>query len=144
MIWPLLLFALARPVHVETVRASMYHPGDGHNAGELACGGRFEAHQEHVAVRRWWAVGCGRPVVVCHGARCVATRVRDAGPFGVTDGRGGWRIETGRSPRAPWRYRGGVDLSRALWRRLGRPAFLSRVMLVWLAPDTQTRRRGRL
>lgn len=141
MIWPLLLLALARPVHVETVRASMYHPGDGHNAGELACGGRFEAHQEHVAVRRWWAVGCGRPVVVCYAARCVATRVRDAGPFGATDGRG-WRIETSGRTRPPWSYRGGVDLSRALWARLGRPAFLSRVVLVWLEPDAQTKWRA--
>lgn len=131
---------------VETVPLSAYWPGDGHNSGALACGGRYTADQEHIAVRRWWAVGCGRPVLVCAAQtrRCAITRVRDAGPYGVTDGRGRWRVHTGsRAPEAPWRYRGGVDLSRALWVRLGRPRFLSRAWLVWLPADARTRWRRR-
>ena len=132
-------------LQVEDVRLSVYWPGDGHNAGALACGGRYTADQEHIAVRRWWAVGCGRPLLVCAAetGRCARTRVRDAGPYGVTDGTR-WRVHTGpRAPRPPWKYRGGVDLSRALWERLGRPRFLSGAVLVWLPPDEKTRRVAR-
>lgn len=130
---------------IEHVRLSVYWPGDGHNRGELACGGRFRAEQEHIAVRRWWAVGCERPVMVCTAdtGRCATTKVMDAGPYGVTDGRR-WRLHTApHAPKSPWRYRGGVDLSLALWERLGRPRFLSKATLIWLPPDKRTRWRKR-
>ena len=124
---------------VEVGRLSVYWPGDGFNAGELACGGRFRAEQEHVARRDWRRLGCGRPLVVCALAtrRCVLSEVRDAGPFGVYRGplrnavrEGRWRVWT-RSLRPPpgWRYRAVVDLSRGTWQRLGRPGGLSPVLL---------------
>jgi hypothetical protein len=111
---------------------SMYKPRDGHNRGQLACGGTFTAEQEHVAHRRWRKLGCGRKVVVYsrETQQLVATHVMDAGPFGITDGKGGWRCWTrSLTPPEGWRFRGAMDLSVALWRRLGRPRFLSRAKL---------------
>lgn len=129
---------VADAVRVERGRLSVYWPGDGFNAGELACGGRFEATQEHVARRDWRRLGCGRRLVVCALAtrRCARTTVRDAGPFGIYRGplrnavrEGRWRVWTRRRPPPGWRFRAVVDLSRALWVRLGRPPALSEVVL---------------
>jgi len=110
----------------------MYHPGDGHNAGTLACGGRFRVGQEHIAYRGWRRVGCGRRVIVCAATtrKCAVTTVRDSGPWGATDGER-WEVQVPRL-REGWRRRAVADLSRALWRRLGRPRFLSRITLVFL------------
>jgi len=119
----------------------VYAPGDGHNRGLLACGGEFAKRQEHIAYRRWWKVGCGRKVLVCAEAtkRCVHTTVRDAGPFGIYRGplrraqtEGRWRVCIASRPPEGWKWRGVADLSYALWQRLGRPRFLSRVHLYFL------------
>ncbi|MCU0912957.1 MAG: hypothetical protein MUC88_00165 [Planctomycetes bacterium] len=106
---------------------SVYHPGDGHNHGELACGGRLTWQSEHIAIRRWRG-RCGARVRVCVGGgrRCVWSTVRDSGPWGATDGRR-WEVQI-RLKRG-WRRRAVVDLSWALWVKLGRPPFLSRVTL---------------
>lgn len=135
-----LLVALLGLHSYDTGRLSVYAPGDGHNRGELACGGALTRAQEHIAYRKWRKVGCGRRVVVCAEAtgRCVETAVRDAGPYGVYLGslknaRVATRIErrTG-TPRERWRWRGAADLSHALWARLGRPHFLSKIHLFFL------------
>jgi len=134
-----LLGLLLAAGEVEFGRLSVYWPGDGFNSGELACGGRFEAGDDHVARRNWRRLGCGRRLLVCAAAtrRCALTEVRDAGPFGIYRGplrnavrEGRWRVWT-RSLRPPrgWRFRASVDLSRALWRRLGSPPALSPVLV---------------
>jgi hypothetical protein len=119
---------------IESGALSTYHPGDGHNAGTLSCGGRFNWKQRHIAYRKWRRVGCGRRVlVIAHRTgRAAITTVRDAGPFGIIS-RGRRRVYTG-STMAPkgWRWRGLADLSWALWVDLGRPPFLSRITLIWL------------
>lgn len=125
-------------------KLSVYWPGDGHNKGQLACGGVFSREQVHVAVRDWPQRGCRRRVVVfsAETGRAVLARVMDAGPFGIVRVTGSagarergkdWGIWT-KSLRAPpgWRFRGDVDLSRGLWEALGRPKFLSRVYLLYL------------
>jgi hypothetical protein len=131
----LLLLITAQSPSVERVRLSTYAPGDGYNAGQLACGGIFNDRQLHIAHRRWRKLGCKRAVVVYSRAtgRVAAARVMDAGPFGITDDKGKWRVWT-RSyvPPKGWRFRGGVDLSIALWKRLGRPQFLSRARLFFV------------
>jgi hypothetical protein len=121
---------------------SVYHPGDGWNAGELACGGRLTHAQVHIAYRRWWKVGCGRKVLVCarDTARCALATVQDAGPFGIYTGAlknayqdGRWKVFTGPGrPPTGWRYRAVVDLSIGLWRKLGEPSGLSNVQLTFL------------
>ena len=128
-----------RPPHVRG-RLSMYRPGDGFNAGQLACGGTFTEQQEHVAIRNWHRVGCGCPVRVCaqNTGVCRWTKVRDAGPFGIYTGplrhavrEGRWKVWTGRVPPKGWKWRAVVDLSYGLWRSLGRPAPLSEVSLTY-------------
>jgi hypothetical protein len=67
-------------------------------------------------------------------------RVMDSGPFGIYCGRLARCVEEGRyrtwtrslTPPAGWKWRGHADLSRALWKKLGRPRFLSRVRLYFL------------
>lgn len=44
---------------------SVYHPNDGFNSGELACGGKFKWDQHHIAIREWRKVGCGAIAKVC-------------------------------------------------------------------------------
>jgi len=121
---------------------SIYAPNDGHNSGQLACGGTFARGQRHIAHRRWRKLGCGRPVLVVSkstGRYAMAT-VRDAGPFGVVEvlpksvkRKPRWKVWT-RSLKAPpgWRWRGEVDLSYDLWLDLGKPRFLSHVTLYFL------------
>lgn len=114
---------------------SVYRPGDGSNSGQLACGGAFTKTQIHIAHRRWKKLGCGRLVVVRsrQTGRVVLAAVRDAGPFGIVDDAGSWRVWTkGRPLPRGWRYRGLTDLSWGLWIRLDRPRFLSRVDLHFL------------
>jgi len=123
---PTLILGLVLPA-IEVARSSAYAPGDGHNAGALACGGRLTRDQLHVAVRDWRLRGCGRRVVVCH-ARCVSATVQDSGPWGAVDETGTWRVWTRRLPRG-WRRRADVDLSIGLWRAIGRPRTFERVVL---------------
>lgn len=128
--------------------ATHYAPRDGFNAGQLACGGTFKAHQDHIAIRDWKAVGCGRRVLVYSEStkRWATTTVRDAGPYGIVTGpvknayrEGRWKVwakvrnKRLVPPPTGWRYRGKVDLSIALWRRLGRPRALSVVRMWFLA-----------
>ena len=128
-------------VSMECAALSVYRPGDGWNAGELACGGKFTMKQRHVAVRRWRKYGCRSKVLLLHPEFLVATvRIMDAGPFGiykpplhraVQEGR--WRVWTKRNPPTGWKWRGAVDLSYQLWLDLGRPRPLSRVCVVYPA-----------
>ena len=130
----------------EEGRFSHYAPGDGHNAGELACGGKFTREQVHIAYRGWHKRGCGSHVIVYSEDTQVAvlTTIQDAGPFGAYRGpirrakaEGRWKVITGALP-AGWKWRGLLDASYGLWVKLRRPRFLSRVHLVhvpgWLAP----------
>lgn len=126
----------------EAGRLSFYAPNDGHNRGILACNSkRFTHTQEHIAYRRYYKVGCGCKVIVCVEAtqRCALTKVMDAGPFGiykpplrhaVRDGR--YKVWPALKPPPGWRWRGLVDISIALWHRLGKPPFLSRVHLFFI------------
>jgi len=108
---------------------SVYAPGDGHNSGTLSCGGRFTAQQNHIAIRQWRRVGCGAPAVVCVNDRCAPTKVMDSGPWGAVKGKR-WEVQI--KLKKGWKRRGVVDLSPALWRALGKPAFLSPVRVyVW-------------
>jgi len=120
---------------------SMYRPGDGFNAGTLACGGTFTSEQNHIAYRRWCYMGCGRRVLVCsyQTKRCILSKVWDGGPYGIITGpvrrakkEGRWRRHTRGPVPAGWRYRGITDLSVGAWRLLGRPRFLSPIHLFFL------------
>lgn len=115
------------PVLILVGALSTYHVGDGMSGTELACGGRFDPAQEHVAIRQWRG-RCGLPTRVCAAAtkRCVWTTVRDSGPWGAVDDKGVWRVWPRPLPQG-WRRRGVVDLTGPLWIRLGRPPFLSPV-----------------
>jgi hypothetical protein len=106
---------------------SMYHPNDGHNAGNLSCGGRFTWTQHHIAIREWRQVGCGARAQVCTPRRCVWTSVRDSGPWGAVCGKR-WQKQIRLQPGC--RRRGVVDLSWLVWIELGSPAFLSDVQVV--------------
>lgn len=144
------------PVVILVGALSMYHPGDGFNHGGLACGGRLTWKQEHIALRIWRRVGCGAKARVCvygrsqasttrrvlsrppmvlrvpaHARRvlrevgtCVWTTVQDSGPWGAVKGKR-WEVQIKLKPG--WRRRAVVDLSWALWKRLGRPRFLSKI-----------------
>ena len=146
-VWAFILFATSGLY--DEGRLSMYEPQDGHHSEKLCCGGMMDWTSVHIAYRRWWKVGCGRKVWVCADAtgRCALATVRDAGPFGVYTGtfesskkmlregrlRVASRAERKRGrPRPGWKWRGQTDLSWALWRKLGKPKFLSRVRLYFL------------
>ncbi|RLC61778.1 MAG: hypothetical protein DRI48_10355 [Chloroflexi bacterium] len=153
----LLLAALALhlsfPSHIETGRSSAYRPHDGHNRGELACGGTFTYTQAHIAYRKWWRYGCGRRVIVCSGNTgiCELTTIQDAGPYGIYTGPvrrcvedGRWKVWTKSRPPPGWKWRAVVDLSWGLWLKLGRPRALSKVTLYilprWLSKTRKPRR----
>lgn len=125
---------LSIPLQIQVGPSSHYRPGDGHNAGTLACGGTFTSHQNHIAHRRWRRLGCGRKVLVIAPStgRSAMSEVRDAGPFGTTNAQGAWRLCTKYRPPKGWRWRGLTDLSTALWKKLSRPKFLSQVVLVFV------------
>ena len=125
-------------------RSSVYYPKDGFNSGRLACGGQLKAGDCHVALRSWRRLGCNRPILLVslETFRIAVAPVRDAGPFGifkpplrkaVREGR--WRVFTGSRPPKGWYWRGHVDMTRCVWKRLGRPQFLSRVM-IWPLPES--------
>lgn len=127
-------------VRVDVGRLSVYRPGDGWNKGELACGGRYTDSQVHIAHRDWRRLGCGRKVLVCAEVtgKCVVAKVMDAGPWGIYRGplrravpEKRWRIWTNPKPPKGWRFRAVTDLSWALWKKLGKPAGLSNVKLVF-------------
>lgn len=128
---------------------STYHPGDGHNSGRLACGGLFTAEQHHVAIRQWRG-RCGVRALVCSAQtlRCTWTVVMDSGPWGavpieqgyVGSGEAGRRAGRGKPAKRwevqirlkpGWRRRGVADLTLPVWRALGKPRFLSKV-IVWV------------
>lgn len=108
---------------------SYYHPGDGHNAGTLSCGGTLTWKSHHVAIRQWRGK-CGAPAVVCTPVthRCVLTKVMDSGPWGATKGKR-WQVQI--KLKRGWKRRGVVDLSPALYNELGRPPWLSKAY-VWV------------
>ncbi len=116
---------------------SVYRPNDGYNHGKLACGGQYTENQVHIAHRRWRQLGCGRKVWVYskQTKRYIEAIVSDAGPFGIVNNKGHWKTWTkSYKPPKGWRYRGMVDLSWALWKKLGRPEFLSTAHL-YFAPE---------
>jgi hypothetical protein len=108
---------------------SVYYPGDGHCGTQLACGGRFKVGMHHIAIRQWRG-RCGAPAVVCSAVtrRCVWTRVADSGPWGASKGKR-WEVQVRLKPG--WRRRAVADLTHAVWRGLGSPPALSRI-LVWV------------
>lgn len=143
----LVLFHPLVGVQHEVGRFSSYAPGDGFNAGELACGGQFTKDQVHIAYRRWHRRGCGSSVLVYSSQtnRMVLTTIQDAGPFGIYTGPlrhakrdGRWRVFTGSKPPKGWKWRGLIDASYGLWVALDRPGFLSRVHIYHL-PDWVSR-----
>ena len=138
----------------ESGRLSVYRPRDGSCGTELACGGTFSETSRHIAYRRWWAVGCGR-VVLVHSVQTglwSASFVRDGGPYGVYRGAirrcvqdGRYRVASRRErrrgrPDRGWTWRGLTDLSWGLWLDLGSPDFLSEVRLYFF-PWRQPRQR---
>lgn len=162
------------PILILVGALSVYHPGDGHNAGTLACGGRFTWQQEHIAIRQWRRVGCGAKARVCvdvqrnadgnddrrvdmvRGVRsgehstgatlaratrtCIWTEVRDSGPWGAKHPDGRWEVQIKLQPG--WYRRAVVDLSWALWVRLGKPRFRSPVHItIWRKRSKKKRRR---
>jgi len=112
--------------------SSTYAPGDGHNHGTLACGGKLTDNSHHVAIRQWRG-RCGAKVRVCTPKRCVWSTVRDSGPWGAVKGKM-WEVQIKLKPG--WRRRGVVDLSPALWRDLGKPRFLSPIRVEVYRRDT--------
>lgn len=124
-------------VHVEEGKASMYHPGDGHCGKRTSCDKPFTWKSDHIAIRRWRKWGCGRRVVVCviKTGLCALTKVGDSGPWGITNGKQ-WKVWTKLKVPKGWWRRGHYDLSPALWRRLGKPKFLSRLRVYFLPRRT--------
>ena len=112
--------------------SSAYAPNDGHNSGNLACGGKFTAKQEHVALRRWRTYGCGSRVFLFSPStmRWHYGTVMDGGPYGIVNKKGAWRVWTRPRPPKGWSWRGAVDMSIGMWKKMGRPRFLSRVYLL--------------
>lgn len=135
LLWALLcVLASGSPI---SGGVSVYAPGDGQNAGELACGGAFTGEQKHVALRQWRKLGCGRMLLVLSETGWAVAPVMDAGPFGIYTGplAGAvrdrrWKVCTGPKPPVGWRWRGAMDLSIGLWKSLGRPRFLSRAVVL--------------
>lgn len=139
--------ALGSP-EVEVGRLSVYWPGDSFTAADspvMACDTprrprRYRRGSVHIAHREWRRLGCGTPVLVCARLtkRCAWAEVADGGPWGIYRGKlagavreGRWKVWTRPRPPEGWRWRAVADLSRALWKRLGRPRALSEVVLVY-------------
>lgn len=135
----MLFFSYSGVLTVECAALSVYRPGDGYNSGKLACGGRFTYRQRHVAVRRWYKYGCGAEVLLLHSEFLWHfAKIRDAGPFGIYKPplrgavqAGRWRVWVKSRPPRGWKWRGAADLSWGLWLKLGRPAPLSRLCVVY-------------
>ena len=140
------IISLLSGFHYEVGRFSHYAPNDGHNGGELACGGQYTHEQEHIAYRKWYRKGCGSYVLVYSAdtGKLNLTTIQDGGPYGIYKGhlrdsfrKGNWAVYTGATPPAGWRWRGLIDASYGLWVALDKPAFLSRVHVVhaprWLS-----------
>lgn len=133
-------FALFSPTEVAVGGSSAYWPGDSMRTGTvLACDRpsrprRYRRGSVHVAMRAWWRIGCGTKVLVCsrRTARCAVAPVLDGGPWMVTDGKRR-KVWVKQRPPKGWRFRAVADLSRALWRRLGRPPAFSR-LAIYYAP----------
>jgi rare lipoprotein A (peptidoglycan hydrolase) len=122
--------------------AAVYWPGDGNSGKTCADGKPFTKERCHVAHRTW---PLGSRVRVCsrRTKRCAVTFVGDRGPYGACDHRGmdrhyackgrwiaqvytrgqwlirhrggRWRVV----PRKVGRWRGIVDLSRCVWKKIG-------------------------
>jgi hypothetical protein len=144
----LVVLAASATERVDRGRLSVYWPGDPTGTSRvLACDSPrrrllYRRGSVHVARRDWRRIGCGTVVRVCAEAtgRCADAPVLDSGPWGIVRGplKNAVRDGRWRRPRGPreasrwlrrlppgWRFRGVVDLSRELWRRLGRPPSLS-------------------
>lgn len=108
---------------------SVYYPGDGHCGSELSCGGQFVSGQHHIAIRQWYR-RCGKKAVICSDKtkKCVWTVVRDSGPWGATNGKR-WEVQIKLKPG--WRRRAVVDMTKSVWRDLGKPPAMSKV-IVWV------------
>lgn len=139
----MLFWLLLKVMAVRTGPLSYYHPGDGNCGKTTACGKRFTFAQEHIALRDWYRLGCGRKVYVCAHAtrRCATTRVGDGGPYVVYPQALSYRqalkrrrfkvwVKT-RPPRG-WRFREVADLSHGLWLKLGKPRYRSNITIVVL------------
>lgn len=139
-LWTYLFLVLLQgsAVHTETGLSSMYHPGDGHCGSMTSCGRPFTWASDHIAHRRWHKWGCGRRIIVCviRTGRCALTKIGDSGPWGITNGKQ-WKVWTKLRVPVGWRRRGHYDLAHALWARLGKPKFLSRLRVYFL-PRTRT------
>lgn len=120
---------------IETGPSSVYIPNDGYNSGELACGGTYTKEQDHIAIRNWKG-RCGDAVAIYvpSTGHLAISKIRDAGPYGTMDAAGRWQVCTNRKPPKGFRWRSITDLSYALWKRLGRPRFLTKVQLYYIDP----------
>lgn len=117
--------------------SSVYWPNGGGSGTQLACGGDYVQGSRHIALRRARLGLCDRQAIICSWStlRCTVAPVRDSGPWGAIRGRGpkdGYQVHVGLRPPVGWRWRGAVDLSRATWKALGRPGFLSGVLVLVL------------
>ena len=124
-------------------RLSMYYPGDGYTGRVMACDTPkkrriYREGSVHIALRKWWKIGCGKKVVVCSEItrKCATAPVLDAGPFGIYRGElrgakreGRWKVWTKSKPPEGWQWRAVADLSRALWKKLGKPPGLSMIRI---------------
>jgi hypothetical protein len=147
----ILLAYLLGLTEIDRGRLSYYYPGDGYTkrSGVMACDTPrrrriYRPGSVHVAMRNARRFGCGRLVLVCAEAtgRCLAAPVLDAGPWGIIRGplknaveEGRWRVWRRLRPPKGWRFRAVVDLSRELWRRLGRPPVFSFVRIYRVPAD---------
>jgi len=141
MLYLLLLIGLLAQGEYQSGPLSHYAPRDGWNEGTLSCGGQFDFRQNHIAHRRWKRLGCGRAVLVFaeKTGRFSLSRVWDSGPWGACKGKrakaraeGRWMVWTKYKLPKGWRRPGLTDLSDFLWKKLGKPPFLSKVHLLFL------------
>lgn len=145
VVWNVLRLLMATgSADVVTGGVSVYWPGDAARTGNVMACDRprlrrvYRRGSIHLAMRSVWRIGCGRKVLVCARAtgRCARAPVLDAGPWGVITGsrrraraEGRYKVWVKQRPPEGWRFRGVADLSRALWTRLGKPRFMTRVTI---------------
>lgn len=106
---------------------SMYRVDDGYSGKITACQKPFTKESHHIAIRNWKGL-CDKKATVCVGDKCVNTVVGDAGPWGALCPGKKWRVFTRKKPKE-CHYRGIVDASERVWRELGKPAFLTEVVI---------------
>ena len=140
----ILIFTLFT-IQIEQGPLSVYWPGDGFTGTVMACDIprqplRYERGSVHIAMRRWYKIGCGTLVTVCSTAtnKCAVAPVLDGGPYGIITGPrrhavrdGRWKVCTKYRPPKGWRWRAVADMSRELWRQLGSPPALSNIVILY-------------